>query len=104
MDLSARRSMFGRPASLRPIGLLLLVALLIAVVVALAVGSYRPLPAPFGLARNGADRDEPRRRHLSDRSGNVAVARPRSRRRLRLLADLLAGRDEADVPPLRRAD
>ena len=54
MDLSARRSMFGRSASLRPIGLLLFVALLIAVVVALAVGSYRPLPAPFGLARNGS--------------------------------------------------
>ena len=53
VDLSARRSMFSLSGSLRPIGLLLLVALLIAVVVAVAAGSRRPLPAPFGLARNG---------------------------------------------------
>jgi len=54
MDLSARPSLFARSASLRPIGLLLLIGLLVAVVVALAAGSRRPLPAPFGVARNGA--------------------------------------------------
>ena len=48
MDLSERRSMFPLSTSVRPIAVLLLVALLIAVVIALAVGSYRPLPAPFG--------------------------------------------------------
>ena len=38
-----------------------------------------PLPAPFGLARNGDDRDQPGRRHLPDRPGDVAVARHRGR-------------------------
>ena len=53
VDLSTRRSLFALPTSMRPIALLLLVALLIAVVVALAAGTRRQLPAPFGLARNG---------------------------------------------------
>jgi Tol biopolymer transport system component len=53
MDLSARRSMFALTNSMRPIALLLLIALLIAVVVALAAGARKPLPAPFGPARNG---------------------------------------------------
>ncbi len=53
VDLSTRRSMFALRTSMRPIALLLLVALLIAVVVAVAAGSRRPLPAPFGMARNG---------------------------------------------------
>jgi Tol biopolymer transport system component len=53
VDLSTRRSMFAVTSSMRPIALLLLVALLIAVVVALAAGARKPLPAPFGLARNG---------------------------------------------------
>jgi len=53
VDLSARRSMFALSNSMRPLALLLLVAMLIAVVVALAAGSRKPLPTPFGPARNG---------------------------------------------------
>ena len=53
MDLTARRSMFAVSNSMRPIALLLLLALLIAVVVAFAAGTRRQLPAPFGVARNG---------------------------------------------------
>jgi Tol biopolymer transport system component len=53
VDLSTRRSMFSVTNSLRPIALLLLIALLIAVLVALAAGARKPVPAPFGLARNG---------------------------------------------------
>jgi Tol biopolymer transport system component len=52
VDLSTRRSTFALSNSIRPIALLLLVALLIAVV-ALAAGSRKPLPPPFGPARNG---------------------------------------------------
>ena len=50
---NASRLWAGRPASLRTVLLLGLVALVIAALVALAIGSRRPLPPPFGLARNG---------------------------------------------------
>ena len=71
--------MFALSNSMRPIALLLLVALLIAVVVALAAGSRQPLPPPFGLARNGdivTSREGDI--YLIDRS-DVAVARHRGR-------------------------
>lgn len=53
MDVTVPPAPFARAGSWRPI-LILLVALLIAALVVLAVGSPRRLPPPFGLARNGA--------------------------------------------------
>lgn len=53
MDLTAPRVWALRPASLRTIVVLAIVALLVAAVVAIVVGSRRPLPPPYGLAVNG---------------------------------------------------
>ncbi len=54
IDISRHRSVFSQPASGRTLALLAVLALLITAIVAFAVGSHHPLPAPFGLARNGA--------------------------------------------------
>jgi hypothetical protein len=54
LDIAAHRPVLTRPAYVRTLSLLAILALLIAAIVALAVGSRRPLPAPFGPARNGA--------------------------------------------------
>ncbi len=54
MDIVASRTAFNRPAYVRGLALLIVLALLIAAVVAVGTGSRRPLPAPFGLAQNGA--------------------------------------------------
>src|SRR6476620_11521379 len=54
VDISRHRSVFSQPAIGRTLALLAALALLIAAIVAFAVGSRHPLPAPFGLARNGA--------------------------------------------------
>lgn len=54
MDITAHRSVFGRPANMRALALFAVLALVILAVVAVAVGSRRPLPPPYGLARNGA--------------------------------------------------
>ena len=53
MDTTFRRSVFARPTPVRQLALLLLIALLIAALVAIAVGTRRT-PPPYGLARNGA--------------------------------------------------
>jgi dipeptidyl aminopeptidase/acylaminoacyl peptidase len=53
MDLTASRAWAVRPTSLRTVLILGLVAILIAALVAVLVGSRRPLPPPFGPARNG---------------------------------------------------
>jgi hypothetical protein len=54
MNVTATRLWAVRPASLRTVLVLGLVALIIAALVAAIVGSRRQLPPPFGLARNGA--------------------------------------------------
>jgi hypothetical protein len=54
MNVTATRLWAVRPASLRIVLVLGLVALVIAALVAVMVGSRRPLPPPFGVARNGA--------------------------------------------------
>ncbi len=55
MDVSAHRSVIGRGTPSRAIAVfIVVVALLIATLVAVAVGTRRPLPAPFGLALDGA--------------------------------------------------
>jgi hypothetical protein len=53
VDTTFRRSVFARPTPVRQLALLLLIALLIAALVALAIGSPRSTLAPYGLARNG---------------------------------------------------
>src|SRR6266581_2131902 len=53
MAITARWAGIGRPAHLRAFAGLVLLALFIAALLALAVGSRRPLPPPYGLARNG---------------------------------------------------
>ena len=53
MDLTANRPAFGRLIPLRAIAVLAVVALLIAAILTLYIGSRHPLPPPFGLARNG---------------------------------------------------
>jgi hypothetical protein len=54
LPMTATRLWAVRPASLRTVLVLGLVALVIAALVAVFVGSRRQLPPPFGLARNGA--------------------------------------------------
>ena len=54
MALSSRRAWFVRPAPLPRLFLLGLLAVLVAALLALAVGSRRSLPFSYGLARNGA--------------------------------------------------
>jgi hypothetical protein len=54
VHLTVTRLWAFRPASLRTILVLGLVALVIAALVAVVIGSRRPLPPPFGVARNGA--------------------------------------------------
>jgi Tol biopolymer transport system component len=49
----ARQPAFGRQVPWRPIAVLALILLLLAATLALVIGSPHPLPAPFGLARNG---------------------------------------------------
>jgi Tol biopolymer transport system component len=53
MDTTFRRSVFTRQTPVRQLALLFLIALLIAALVAFAVGSRRSNLAPYGLARNG---------------------------------------------------
>ena len=54
VDISRHRSVFSQPTFGRTLAFLAVLALLIAAIVAFAVGSHRQLPAPFGLAHNGA--------------------------------------------------
>jgi Tol biopolymer transport system component len=69
MDTTFRRSVFTRPTPVRQFALLLLIALLIAALVALAVGSRQPrLPEPFGLARNGT--------FVTSRDGDIYLIDP----------------------------
>jgi Tol biopolymer transport system component len=49
----ARRPTFAGQVPWRPIAVLALILLLLAATLALFIGSPHPLPAPFGLARNG---------------------------------------------------
>jgi len=53
IDVSLPRAPLSRSGSWRPILALVTIALLLAALVLLAVGSRRQLPPPFGLARNG---------------------------------------------------
>jgi len=54
MDIPAPRALSIRTGSLRVFAVLALVALVIAALLVIVVGSQRRLPPPFGLARNGA--------------------------------------------------
>lgn len=54
MDVSARPVAFRLPSWRPLVAILVLVALVVASAVALVAGSKRPLPPPFGPARNGA--------------------------------------------------
>jgi Tol biopolymer transport system component len=53
VDPTRSSAWVNRPASSRLIAILVVVALVIAALVAVITGSHRPLPPPFGLARNG---------------------------------------------------
>jgi WD40 repeat protein len=53
VDVSAHRSIIGR-TPLRPIAVFVVIGLLLAAIVAVAVGTRRPTLEPFGLARDGA--------------------------------------------------
>jgi Tol biopolymer transport system component len=54
VNIPLRRSVFGQPTRFGQIALLLVIGLLVAAFVAIAVGTHRSVPAPYGLARNGA--------------------------------------------------
>jgi Tol biopolymer transport system component len=79
VDLTAYRTAFNRPASIRGLAILIVVALLIAAVVAVGIGSRRSLPAPFGLAKNGAV--------ISSSDGDIYVVDPKTGRTSPLIAD-----------------
>ncbi len=49
----ARQPAFARQVPWRPIAVLALILLLVAASLAFVIGSQQPVPAPFGLARNG---------------------------------------------------
>src|SRR3954447_20019167 len=53
VNLTATRISVIRPLHLRTIAIVLVAAALLVAVLALAVGSRRPVPPPFGLAANG---------------------------------------------------
>lgn len=53
VDIAANRSVFGRPIPWRPLGVLIALALLLAALVAVTVGSRPRLPEPLGRAANG---------------------------------------------------
>jgi WD40-like Beta Propeller Repeat len=79
MDITAYRTTFNRPAYVRGIALLIVLALLIAAVVAVGIGSRRPLPAPFGLAQNGAV--------VTSANGDIFALEPKTGRTSPLIAD-----------------
>jgi dipeptidyl aminopeptidase/acylaminoacyl peptidase len=53
MDITANRPAFGRGIPMRSIATLAIIALLVAALIAVAIGSRHPLPPPFGPAANG---------------------------------------------------
>ena len=102
VDTTFRRSVFARPTPVRQLALLLLIGLLIAALVAFAVGSRRSTLAPYGLARNGdvvASRDGDIYAIDAATSAESLIGR---RHRVRLLAGLLARRHEVHVRALGR--
>jgi len=54
VDITAQRSGLGRPVPWRSLAVFVALAVLVAALVAVAVASRRALPAPYGLAQNGA--------------------------------------------------
>ena len=100
MDIVASRTAFDRPAYVRGLALLIVLALLIAAVVRRAEQARgRPLPAPFGLAQNGAVVVERRWRHPCARPEDGHDLAAHRGRVVRLRPDLLARRHEVPVPP-----
>jgi Tol biopolymer transport system component len=79
VDLTAYRTAFNRPASVRGLAVLIILALLIAAVVAVGIGSRRPLPAPFGLAQNGAV--------ITSADGDILAVDPKTGMASPLIAD-----------------
>ena len=73
------RMVFNRPAYVRGLALLIVLALLIAAVVAVGIGSRRPLPPPFGLAQNGAV--------IASADGDILAVDPNTGRTSPLIAD-----------------
>ena len=79
MDITASRTAFNRPAYVRGLALLIVLALLIAAVVAVGIGSRRQLPAPFGLAQNGAV--------VASADGDILAVDPKTGKISPLIAD-----------------
>ena len=79
VDIAAYRSVLNRPASMRGFALLIVLALLIAAIIAVAVGSRRALPAPYGLAQNGAV--------ITSADGDIFAVDPKTGRSSPLIAD-----------------
>jgi dipeptidyl aminopeptidase/acylaminoacyl peptidase len=79
VDITAYRSVLVRPAPMRAFALLVILALLIVAVVAVAVGSRRALPLPYGLANNGAV--------IASADGDIFSIDPKSGRASMLIAD-----------------
>jgi len=100
--LAVRWSAIRRPAHLRLYVGLAIVAILIATLIALAVGSRRPLPPPFGVARNGA--------LVSSTNGDLFTIDPRTRNVAPLIVDPnfdfspVFSRDGTTLAFLRQAD
>ena len=79
IEVTLPRAPLTRSGSWRPILALGAVALLVAALQLLAVGSRRQLPAPFGLARNGV--------FVAGIKGDLFRIDPASRARIPLLTD-----------------
>jgi WD40 repeat protein len=88
IEVSLPPAPFSRSGSWRPILALAAVALLVAALVLLAVGSRRQLPAPFGLARNGIV--------ITAVNGDLFSVDPRSGAKTPLVSDTP---DEVDFAP-----
>jgi hypothetical protein len=91
MDTTFRRPVFARPSPVRQLALLLLIALLMAALVALAVGTQRPTLEPYGLARSGAI--------VASRDGNIYAIDP-----VTSAQSILIGADGFDFSPVYSRD
>ena len=79
MDITASRTAFNRPAYVRGLALLIVLALLIAAIVAVSIGSRQRLPPPFGLAQNGAV--------IASADGDILAVDPKTGKTSPLIAD-----------------
>ena len=94
----ARQPAFARQVPWRPIAVVTLILLLLAASLAFVIGSQHPLPAPFGLARNGLVAYASRWRYLHGGPRDGRLDGDRQGPRDRCGSPVVAGRHPGGVP------